>query len=87
MSIVESRPNRALLPESLLVPPQRTPARQVAIWPAKSKYLWLYSAENVAVKSRERFDLLKGAHLKTRAPKESLRELWDCRRETQAAEF
>jgi transposase len=56
----------------------------------KSKYLWLYSAENVPEKSRERFDMLKGAHLKTArawALKESLRELWDCRHERQAVEF
>lgn len=26
---------------------------------SKSKYLWLYSAENVPEKSRERFDALK----------------------------
>jgi transposase len=57
---------------------------------ARSKYLWLYSAENVPEKSREHFNELKGAHLKTArawALKESLRELWDCRRESQAAEF
>lgn len=56
----------------------------------KSKYLWLYSAENVPERSRERFDTLKGAHLKTArawALKESLRELWDCRYERQAAAF
>ena len=55
--------------------------------PSKSKYLWLYSAENVPGRSRERFDMLKGAHLKTArawALKESLRELWDCRHERQA---
>jgi transposase len=54
---------------------------------SKSKYLWLYSAENVPERSRERFDMLKGAHLKTArawALKESLRELWDCRHERQA---
>jgi transposase len=57
---------------------------------AKSKYLWLYSAENVPEKSRERFAELKDAHLKTArawALKESLRELWDCQHEGQAAEF
>ena len=46
---------------------------------SKSKYLWLYSAENVPEKSRERFNMLKGAHLKTArawALKEALRELW-----------
>ena len=53
----------------------------------KSKYLWLYSAENVPEQSREHFDTLKDAHLKTArawALKESLRELWDCRSERQA---
>jgi transposase len=57
---------------------------------SKSKYLWLYSAENVPEKSRERFDSLKGAHLKTArawALKESLRELWDCRHERDAMAF
>ena len=32
---------------------------------SKSKDLWLYSEENVPQKSRERFDALKGTHLKT----------------------
>lgn len=57
---------------------------------SKSKYLWLYSAENVPQKSRERFDALKGAHLKTArawALKESLRELWDCHHERDAMAF
>src|SRR5579871_16519 len=57
---------------------------------AKSKYLWLYSAENVPEKSREHFDMLRATELKTArawALKESLRELWDCRRESQAVEF
>jgi len=57
---------------------------------SKSKYLWLYSAENVPQKSRERFDTLKAMQLKTArawALKESLREFWDCRNERQAAEF
>ena len=43
---------------------------------SKSKYLWLYSAENVPDKSRERFDALRGAELKTArawALKETLR--------------
>jgi transposase len=47
---------------------------------SKSKYLWLYSAEHLPEKARERFDQLKGAQLKTArawAIKESLRELWD----------
>jgi transposase len=52
--------------------------------------LLLYSAENVPEKSRERFAMLKDAHLKTArawAVRESLRELWDCRPERQAGEF
>jgi transposase len=46
----------------------------------KSKYLRLYGAENAPQKSRDRFNDLKGAHLKTArvwALKESLRELWE----------
>ena len=46
----------------------------------KSKYLWLYSAENVPERSRERFEQLKSGQLKTArawAIKESLRELWN----------
>jgi len=57
---------------------------------SKSKYLWLYSAENVPDKSRERFDELKGAQLKTArawALKESLRELWHFTREAWAERF
>lgn len=56
----------------------------------RSKYLWLYSAENVPEKSRERFNLIKGAQLKTArawALKESLRELWNYRREGWAKRF
>lgn len=57
---------------------------------SRSKYLWLYSAENVPSKWRERFDELKGANLKTArawALKESLRELWNYRREADARRF
>ena len=49
----------------------------------KSKYLWLYSEENLPDKHRERFEELKAGHLKTArawAIKESLRNLWDYRR-------
>ena len=56
----------------------------------KSKYLWLYSAENVPAKSRERFDLLKNAQLKTArawALKESLRQLWSYSDPAWAARF
>jgi transposase len=45
----------------------------------KSKYLWLYSEENLPEKHWERFEGLKGSHLKTArawAIKESLRDLW-----------
>lgn len=47
---------------------------------AKSKYLWLYSAENVPERSQEHFKRIKTMQLKTArawALKESLRELWD----------
>jgi transposase len=57
---------------------------------SKTKYLWLYSAENVPEKAREHFDVLKDAHLKTArawALKESLREFWECRDEREAAAF
>jgi len=57
---------------------------------SKSKYLWLYSAENVPDKSRERFDALRGAELKTArawALKESLRELWHFTRQAWAEQF
>ncbi|MFZ5506821.1 MAG: ISL3 family transposase [Pseudomonadota bacterium] len=57
---------------------------------SKSKYLWLYSAENVPPKWHERFNELKGANLKTArawALKESLRELWDHRRAADAKRF
>jgi transposase len=46
---------------------------------SRSKYLWLYSAENVPAKSRRRFAELKSAQLKTGrawALKEHLRHLW-----------
>jgi transposase len=45
----------------------------------KSKYLWLYSAENVPERSREHFNAIKAMELKTArawALKEALRELW-----------
>jgi transposase len=49
----------------------------------KTKYLWLYSAENLPESSRERFAALRALHLKTGrawAIKESLRDLWEYRR-------
>lgn len=57
---------------------------------SKSKYLWLYSQENVPERSRARFDALKGAQLKTArawALKESLRHFWNYRREGWARQF
>lgn len=47
----------------------------------RSKYLWLYSAENLPERHRERFDALRRLNLKTGrawALKESLRGLWSC---------
>jgi transposase len=49
---------------------------------AKSKYLWLYSAENVPDRAKAHFDQIKAMQLKTArawALKESLRALWDYR--------
>lgn len=46
---------------------------------AKSKYLWLYSEENLPQRSKEHFQLIKSMELKTArawALKESLRQLW-----------
>ena len=57
---------------------------------SKSKYLWLYSEENVPQKAREWFGQLKAAHLKTArawALKESLRELWDYSSQDWAKRF
>jgi transposase len=48
-----------------------------------TKYLWLYSEENLPKWCRERFAALRALHLKTGrawAIKESLRDLWDYRR-------
>ena len=45
----------------------------------RSKYLWLYSAENMPDAARERFEQIKNDNLKTArawALKESLREMW-----------
>jgi transposase len=47
---------------------------------AKSKYLWLYSEENVPQRSQEHFQAIKSMELKTArawALKESLRQLWN----------
>ncbi|MFD2272304.1 transposase [Undibacterium arcticum] len=45
----------------------------------RSKYLWLYNAENMPVAARDKFDQIKHGNLKTArawALKESLREMW-----------
>lgn len=57
---------------------------------AKSRYLWLYSPENMPPKAAERFKDLKDANLRTArawAIKESLRELWSYTSETWAHKF
>jgi transposase len=49
----------------------------------RTKYLWLYSEENLPESSRAKFAVLRALHLKTGrawAIKESLRDLWDYRR-------
>jgi transposase len=57
---------------------------------AKSRYLWLYSPENMPPKAAERFKDLKDANLRTArawAIKESLRELWSYTSVTWAHKF
>jgi transposase len=57
---------------------------------AKSKYLWLYSQENVPAKSMDRFKQLKAGKLRTArawAIKESLRDLWSYISRTWAEKF
>jgi transposase len=49
----------------------------------RTKYLWLYSKENLPRQSKEKFATLRALHLKTGrawAIKESLRDLWGYRR-------
>ena len=49
----------------------------------RTKYLWLYSKENLPAPSKEKFASLRALHLKTGrawAIKESLRDLWGYRR-------
>lgn len=56
----------------------------------RSKYLWLYSAENMPAAARERFDQIKQGNLKTArawALKESLREMWSYRSVAGAKRF
>ena len=57
---------------------------------AKSRYLWLYSPENMPEQAALRFQHLKSAKLRTArawAIKESLRELWDYSTEGWARKF
>jgi transposase len=56
----------------------------------RSKYLWLYSAENVPERSREHFNAIKAMELKTArawAIKESLRQLWSYKSTGWATRF
>jgi transposase len=56
----------------------------------KSKYLWLYSAENVPERSREHFNAIKTMELKTArawAIKEALRQLWSYKSTGWATRF
>ncbi len=55
---------------------------------AGSKYLWLYSGENLPARHTDRFAVLRGADLKTArawAIKESLRHFWSYQRRGWAA--
>ena len=55
-----------------------------------TKYLWLYSAENLPGKQRKRFDALKTMALKTGKAysiKENLREMWNCNKVDEAKAF
>lgn len=55
-----------------------------------SKYLWLYSEENMPTAAREKFDQIKHQNLKTArawALKESLREMWTYRSVAGAKRF
>jgi transposase len=56
----------------------------------RSKYLWLYSAENMPAAAQERFEQIKHGNLKTArawAMKESLREMWSYKRVGWAKRF
>lgn len=56
----------------------------------RSKYLWLYSTENMPAAARARFDQIKHGKLKTArawALKESLREMWSYRSVAGAKRF
>ena len=56
----------------------------------RSKYLWLYSAENVPERHRETFEALRHTHLKVArawAIKEQARQLWNYRQLAAAQRF
>ena len=56
----------------------------------KTRYLWLYSPENLPDKYREKYEILKESDLKTAreyAIKENLRNLWQCGTEDEARSF
>ncbi len=56
----------------------------------KTRYIWLYSHENLPEKYRERYEELKQSDLKTArayAIKENLRKLWTCESEDEARDF
>ena len=55
-----------------------------------TRYLWLYSRENLPDKYRERYNALKDSDLKTArayAMKENLRNLWNCTSKDEAMKF
>jgi transposase len=56
----------------------------------KTRYLWLYSQENLPDKYREKYEMLKESDLKTArayAIKENLRNLWNCTTQEEAVSF
>ena len=56
----------------------------------KTRYIWLYSRENLPEEYRERYGELKQSDLKTArayAIKENLRNLWTCESEDEARDF
>jgi transposase len=56
----------------------------------RSKYLWLYSAENMPAAAQERFEQIRHGNLKTArawAMKESLREMWTYKNASWAKRF
>ena len=56
----------------------------------KTRYLWLYSQENLPDKYREKYEMLKESDLRTArayAIKENLRNLWLCHTVEEAVSF